>query len=153
MKKPIYIFDLDGTLANIDHRVPILRDTELEDGTRWQHFYEACPSDTLIQPVATLFNALSGYRTWIWTGRGEEVRGLTCDWLYNKGLYEEYNTALRMRATGDHRTDAMIKEEWLLSLSEDDRRDLVCVFDDRDSVVDMWRSHGITCMQVASGAF
>jgi hypothetical protein len=31
--------------------------------------------------------------------------------------------------------------------------DIVCVFDDRQKVVDMWRDMGLTCMQVAPGNF
>ena len=31
--------------------------------------------------------------------------------------------------------------------------DIFCVFDDRQKVVDMWRSLGLTCLQVAPGDF
>lgn len=34
-----------------------------------------------------------------------------------------------------------------------DRARLVAVFDDRSSVVTMWREHGVTCFQVAPGDF
>ncbi|WP_435575134.1 hypothetical protein [Burkholderia plantarii] len=34
-----------------------------------------------------------------------------------------------------------------------DRRRIVAVFDDRDSVVAMWRDAGVTCFQVAPGEF
>ena len=48
-----------------------------------------------------------------------------------------------------------LKQHWLDDLFPIDskRLDIVCVFDDRDKVVDMWRKNGLTCMQVAPGNF
>jgi FMN phosphatase YigB (HAD superfamily) len=34
--KPLYIFDLDGTLADCQHRTPILSETD--DPNRWRRF-------------------------------------------------------------------------------------------------------------------
>ena len=34
-----------------------------------------------------------------------------------------------------------------------DKDDVFAVFDDRQQVVDMWRSNGLTCFQVADGDF
>jgi hypothetical protein len=34
-----------------------------------------------------------------------------------------------------------------------DKSDILCIFDDRDKVVKMWRSNGIACFQVAPGDF
>ena len=34
-----------------------------------------------------------------------------------------------------------------------DKDDVFAVFDDRNQVVDMWRSNGLTCFQVAKGDF
>ena len=48
--------------------------------------------------------------------------------------------------------DDKLKQMWLDQLFTD-KSDIVCVFDDRQKVVDMWRSHGLTCMQVAPGDF
>jgi len=36
---------------------------------------------------------------------------------------------------------------------DDKRKDILCVFDDRQKVVDMWRKNGITCFQVNYGDF
>ena len=51
--------------------------------------------------------------------------------------------------------DDKLKQRWLDDLFPIDskRLDIVCVFDDRDKVVDMWRKNGLTCMQVAPGNF
>ena len=50
--------------------------------------------------------------------------------------------------------DDKLKQHWLDSLFEGDRKnDIVCVFDDRDKVVKMWRENGLDCFQVANGNF
>ena len=39
------------------------------------------------------------------------------------------------------------------AMSDEDKKRLICIFDDRNKVVNMWRSLGITCLQVANGDF
>jgi hypothetical protein len=54
-----------------------------------------------------------------------------------------------MRDEGDHRPDIILKKEWLDAC--DVKPSLV--FEDRASVVSMWRENGIRCCQVAPGDF
>jgi hypothetical protein len=56
-----------------------------------------------------------------------------------------------MRPEKDYTPDDALKHKWLMELGGPDK--IFCVFDDRQKVVDMWRSHGITCFQVAPGKF
>jgi len=58
-----------------------------------------------------------------------------------------------MRRSGDFTPDDVLKKQWLDSMLPEDRERLVCVFDDRDRVVKMWRDNGVTCLQVAPGEF
>lgn len=55
MSRPLYIFDLDGTLANCQHRVTLLN---TDDPNRWRKFYAACDLNTPIHPVINIFDAL-----------------------------------------------------------------------------------------------
>ena len=48
MTTPLYIFDLDGTIALIDHRRPLL---ESKSSDRWQKFFAACVDDEPNKPV------------------------------------------------------------------------------------------------------
>jgi hypothetical protein len=57
-----------------------------------------------------------------------------------------------MRPAGDMRKDAIVKRE-LFDRHVRDRYDVTCILDDRSQVVDMWRSLGLTCLQVAPGEF
>lgn len=81
---------------------------------------------------------------------------LTFEWLHKQiKLFEMdsyYNPILYMRAEGDHRPDWVVKKE--LFLNEICKKyDVKLVIDDRQQVVDMWRSLGLTCFQVAEGNF
>jgi hypothetical protein len=57
-----------------------------------------------------------------------------------------------MRKYGDYRKDYVVKREIYEQLIAPDY-DILCVLDDRNSVVDMWREIGLTCLQVAPGDF
>jgi hypothetical protein len=57
-----------------------------------------------------------------------------------------------MRGDGDKRPDHIVKKI-ILSDMRKVGLDPVLVFDDRQSVVDMWRGEGLTCLQVAPGDF
>ena len=59
----------------------------------------------------------------------------------------------RTGATSWKRPDEELKSYWYLSLSEEDKKRLVAVFDDRTKLVKMWRSLGVACFQVAEGDF
>lgn len=162
--KPLYIFDLDGTLALTEHRQHILDDKD--DPRRWQKFFAACVDDTPNLPVIRTLQALrkSGAECWIWSGRSDEVRPQTVEWLCKHGCFGNTNGFLpawpfqaperfRMRAAGDYTPDEELKFGWLSELEPPERNRLAAVFDDRDKVVAMWRRYGVPCFQVASGNF
>lgn len=139
------IFDLDGTLANCEHRVKHLQGPVKD----WEAFYADCHLDEPIEPMVTVARTLSHVHMFqIWTGRTEAVRAKTTDWLWAQGLRIR-PIHLRMRPVGDHRPDFELKTEWL------DEGTFVpdIIFEDRASVVAMWRERGILCAQVAPGDF
>ena len=138
------ICDLDGTLADIEHRRHFITNGRRD----WPGFFAACPDDTPISPVVETVKTLAaaGHRVEIWSGRSDEVREKTEAWLKAAGLG---GLPLTMRRHGDHTPDDQLKESWLLA--EATPPDLV--FDDRNKVVAMWRRHGIVCAQVAPGDF
>lgn len=145
--KPLYIFDLDGTLALIEHRRHFVEG----DKKDWPAFFAACVDDKPNFPVIGVMHALenSGAEIRIWSGRSDEVRGLTEKWLKNFDCLHP----LTMRKAGDHQPDEKLKADWLDSMLPEDRERLRVIFDDRDRVVAMWRSKGVTCFQVAPGDF
>lgn len=142
----IFAFDLDGTLANIEHRLRYINGPKKD----WKGFFEACVDDRPITEMVELAGDLetAGHRIEIWSGRSEVVRPQTEEWLNDNFIY--YRT-LRMRAVGDYRADDIVKGEWLDALDPSQRPRIA--FDDRTRVVEMWRSRGIRCCQVAPGDF
>jgi hypothetical protein len=149
----LYIFDLDGTLCNIDHRRPILDDTS--NSHRWDDFYEACDKDTPNQAVISTLHALwaADQDIWFFSGRSESVRRKTTVWLWSNTYLMPSWFHLMMRPIGDSRPDDVLKQEFLDNMLLEDRQRLVAVFDDRDKVVAMWRRNGVACFQVAPGNF
>jgi phosphoserine phosphatase len=152
--RPLYIFDLDGTLANVEHRRHILQDTA--DPQRWNKFYAACVDDT---PVVSVLNTLwliarsLDVEVRIWSGRSEAVREQTEEWLMKYLRMPSVVNTIVMRKVNDYTPDEVLKKTWYLALSDHDRKRLVAVFDDRTKVVEMWREMGVACFQVAQGNF
>lgn len=137
------VFDLDGTLALTEHRAHHLQ----KEPKDWRAFYAACDQDAPCREVIAIARAMmvTGHRIEIWSGRSGEVSGKTREWLCANGLAA---LNIRMRAEGDHQPDTTLKAAWM---ERHGRPDLV--FEDRASMVAMWRSHGIVCCQVAPGDF
>lgn len=143
-RRMFVVFDLDGTLALTKHREHFLN-REKKD---WRGFYAACDRDEPCRQIFRILHALdaTGAEIEIWTGRSNEVADKTAAWLALNGIG---HIKIKMREESDHRPDTVLKEEWL---SECDVKPSL-VFEDRASVVAMWRSHGIVCCQVAPGDF
>lgn len=151
----LYIFDLDGTLADIEHRKYLL--DQKDNPLRWREFYALCGGD---EPKLDVINTMerlkqSGADIYFFSGRSDEVRGLTVDWLTSNTSFtpEELETVLCMRENGDCTPDDDLKRSWYNNMLVVDRDRLVAVFDDRDRIVKMWREEGVTCYQVAPGNF
>jgi hydroxymethylpyrimidine pyrophosphatase-like HAD family hydrolase len=145
MKKDTVIFDLDGTLALIEHRRKYI------SGKRknWNRFFEECDKDLPNVPVIRMNQLLhnAGYKIIILSGRSKQVEKKTYDWLKKHEI--KYHMIL-MREERDYTPDDILKKNWLDTL---DKEKILCVFDDRDKVVNMWRDNNITCFQVAEGDF
>ena len=141
------VFDLDDTLADNAHRHHILadkKDHEIDEET-WSTFFDACNHDVPVPQIIAICTSLifGGHKIEIWTGRTEAVRAKTDAWLQSNLPYFLKINALRMRAVDDFRSDTEVKGQWV---KEHGKPDLV--FDDRNKVVDWWRSIGVVCCQV-----
>jgi len=145
------IFDLDGTLAIINER---REKATLPNGKMdWETFFDPAniELDKPNVPVIDVFRvmAAAGYRVGVFSGRDAISYNETLQWLQK---YEVNFDFIRMRPIGSNTPDDVLKKQWLddeLNAGEE----ILCVFDDRDKVVKMWRDNGITCMQVNYGDF
>jgi hypothetical protein len=152
MKTMTVIFDLDGTLALIDKR----RELAVIESTgkiNWEIFFN--PDNIQLDepniPVIKTFQAMKqvGFRVGIFSGRDSISEKETKEWLAENGINWDF---IRMRPQGDFTPDDILKKQWL-----DDEinqgHSILCVFDDRDKVVKMWRENRIACFQVEYGNF
>jgi phosphoglycolate phosphatase-like HAD superfamily hydrolase len=147
--KNIVIFDLDGTLALIDERRQL---AALPNGKiNWDVFFDPrnIALDKPNPAVVEMFKTLSrdGYEMLILSGRDARSQTETIAWLHENDIFFD---GLLMRPEGSFTPDDVLKKSWLDNIGADR---VVCVFDDRDKVVQMWRDNGLTCFQVAPGNF
>ena len=148
------IFDLDGTLALIDDR----RQLATKDNGKmdWDVFFDPknISLDLPNHPVITMVQMMKeqGLSVVIFSGRSKATKEATKEWL---NTFNVPFDVLKMRPTSKEfmfMPDDKLKQGWLDSLFPN-KEDILCVFDDRDKVVKMWRDNGINCFQVAEGDF
>jgi len=153
--KDIIVVDIDGTISIVGDRLEYLK----EDPPNWDDFYENCgedkPNQNVIETVQQLgandghYDPSPIYDIVYCTGRRESVREKTMDWLLKYGLPYPSHHELLMRPDGDHRHDTELKPE----LIEPYKDRILCILEDRNSMVKKWRELGYTCLQVQEGDF
>ena len=163
------IFDLDGTLANIDSR----RDISMKPNGRLDWNVFAAPNSILaldkpnapVIKMAQMFKA-DGFKIVIFSGRNDRGFDATVQWLNDfkvpfdllvmrpdKFKDKSWPIADGNPATPDMRfmPDEILKKKMLDAFV--DINDVFLVVDDRDKVVKMWRDLGLNTFQVAPGDF
>ncbi len=171
--KDFVIVDVDGTIADCEHRrhyvrqvckacgsnveksmtlegKPVLHCTNalchaLYTGKKdWPKFFEECVNDTPIQPIMDLVLMLSKkYYILIVSGRPMDTCGIATEDWLLKQQVPYRH--LFMRDNGDSRDDTIVKHEIaeLLPLER-----IAYVIDDRPKVLRMWQSLGLTTLAV-----
>ena len=137
-KPDAILVDLDGTVAIMGRRSPY--DTS--------KVHLDTPNQPVIRAVRAMYEA--GHTIIYCSGRTDDGREATEEWL--KKHVGVPHAGLHMRVTGDTRKDSVVKQE----IYEGELKHawhIVAVFDDRNQVVTMWRSLGLTVFQVADGDF
>lgn len=135
--------DIDGTLALFGNENPYERDFS---------------KDQVNTPVAYILDTMSHEdrpddsshpMIILMSGRSGKFEKQTREWLEAHSIpYDE----LHMRAEGDTRKDSVVKQE-LYEAHIKGKYNVLFVLDDRNQVVELWRSLGLTCLQVADGNF
>ena len=148
----IVLCDIDGTLANCDHRRKLLPSGKMD----WKYFLnpDLVALDLPIVPVLNTVHALQADDNYVIfvTGRHEGLRSATHNWLIQHFcmLEDDPPEILRMRKADDFRPDHIIKEEILDSIILDMGGPPHLVIDDRPSVLSMWARRGIFTLSVPS---
>lgn len=165
----IYVFDLDGTIANLNHRLHFVTppidprvaapkevwEQHKDWKPDWPAFFDACADDTPIEWVIDLMRMLRRLElltgkvglVLVLSGRSDRVRGITEDWMRQHQIPYDF---LLMRKEGDHRPDEIVKLEILRGFLEAGTvygSQVEFIVDDRQKVVDMWRRNGFNVLQ------
>ena len=174
MEKKTIIFDLDGTLALVEKRVEkaiIRKKANGEDDLDWGIFFDGKNVLELDEPNYPVISMAQmyyekGFNIVIFSGRNDRSYEETQQWLeeyevpYNllvlrpdKFQSDSYPIARANLATPEmrHMPDEILKKAMIDKFVDID--DVFMTVDDRQKVVDMWRSLGLTCFQVAPGDF
>lgn len=140
------ICDIDGTLALFGDANPYDRDF-LQDKLN--------PS---VGNVLSTYRAVCGdgwgvVKIIIVSGRKDKYKAQTEEWLHKNNVYYD---ALYMRKTltdgQPEPKDVVVKKE-IYETYIKGKYNVLFVLDDRNQVVEFWRSEGLTCLQVAEGDF
>lgn len=136
------ICDLDGTLA-------LLGDRDVYDASRCDVVDTPNPAVVAVLKMALHF----GHPILFCSGRESKDREPSIRFI-KKALPDitDADWKLFMRATGDGRKDSIVKQE-LYDANIKDKYNVLFVLDDRNQVVDFWRSIGLPTFQVAEGDF
>jgi len=153
-KPKAVLVDIDGTIAHMrDYRGPF----------DWKSVGKDDPDLNVMQVISWIREGMWSYHARIggfqhgkpvpkvilMSGRDRSCEQETRDWATSWDFnFDE----LFMRPEKDMRADNIVKHE-LFNEHIRDNYDVVMVFDDRNQVVDMWRSMGIQVAQVAEGDF
>jgi len=136
--------DVDGTLTNCDHRRPLVSNGRKD----WKQFHALAGEDTPNHQIIDIVNGLYllGWTIYLTTARPADSRAMTESWMLH---YKVDYHKMFMRHRWDNGPDHLVKFAMLQSFPK--KPDLA--IDDRNTVVQMWRNHGILTLQVAEGDF
>ena len=145
--KQTIIFDVDGTIADVEHRRHFVN-----GNNDWDSFRKETVNDTPVQWVCDIAKRFiaQGDEVAFFSARNESERDITekqiSDWIGDghKGVF--------LRPNDDFTPDDVFKSE-LADKFIDMGGKIDLIFDDRQKVVDMWRDKGFTVVQVADGDF
>lgn len=132
------VFDLDGTVCLHQGRLP--------------YDWDKIPTDMCDLRMQNLIEKLNlqAIKIIFLTGRPNSARELTNQWLHSN--FPTINYTLLMRDSSDMRSGEIVKKEiWEKEIKNE--YNTLCVFEDSNKCVDMWRDLGILTCQVANGDY
>ncbi len=145
------VCDLDGTLCDISHRLPFVQNLPEGQKKDWKSFFSAIEFDVLRTEVLDKLLALEeqGSKIIFVSARPDTYRKQTEAWLEKVLKGYPLGFTLIMRDSRDKRDDTLVKSEIYEKFLK--HLNVVKVFDDRPSVIRMWREKGLEVEDVGKG--
>ena len=136
----IYVFDLDGTMCNIKHRLHhILVDRSKGEKKNFPEFYRAVPNDLPIEEIVALNQVLPAENIYLITGRSMECVDDTKELLAKHGIRW---SRLYMRWHHNFEHDVDLKRH----MADEFIENIIFAIDDRPRIVEMWRENNVPCI-------
>jgi FMN phosphatase YigB (HAD superfamily) len=146
-KRKAAIFDVDGTLANVDPYLHNIRNinNDPEFKKNYDKFHEeSIGAEPNQEAIDYLRDAMeNGLDIVVVTSRREWWRGVTSIWMAKNGIYHD---ALYMRKDGDFRKDYEVKDDILYRINK--QWDVMHAFDDNPAVIELWEKNGIPTTKI-----
>ena len=146
-KRPAYIFDVDGTLADVSsilHYVKGDRTTEKFKKNFHKFHAESVNVPPHKEVVEMVWEAVdAGFDIIVVTARKEMWRAQTSIWLAIHGIPSD---ALFMRQDADNRKDYEVKKDILGHIEQ--FWDVAHAVDDNPNVIKLWQEHGIETTKI-----
>lgn len=138
-----YIFDVDGTLANVDPYIHLVRGPNKDYDAFHEASIDALPNFEVVQMLNQAF--FDQMHILIVTSRKENWRGLTSRWLANNDIGHH---ALYMRKDDDHRPDYEVKKDILNQIKK--HWNVIHAVDDNPNIIRLWEEHGISTTKIGN---
>lgn len=149
-KRKAWIFDVDGTLANVDSILHFIvnfdNDSEFKKNFNkfHGHSHEVPAHDEVVDMLWDVIDNQKGDIIVV-TARKEEWRSHTAFWLKKNGIPHD---ALFMRADGDFRTDYEVKKDILEKINI--FWDVQHAVDDNPKIIKLWEENGIPTTKIGT---
>lgn len=152
-KDSVVICDIDGTIADTSNRIHyvVKPDDAKEDWKKdWKGFFSEISEDPVIEETKKkLIAHFNEGKTVIFlSARPEQYREITMRWLAKNFLTFSYT--IIMRKSGDKRADTEVKKD-MFEQYFPDREVVHVIYDDRPSVIRLWKSMGLNVVDVGKG--
>lgn len=147
-----YIFDIDGTLANMNHRMHHIQ----EGNNDWKKFMDPelvakdVPYERGIQLCKRLYE--QGANILFVTGRNEGLRKVTSEWLNNHLGHKLHESYLQMRPLDDYRVASVYKNGVLKKFLKESKilGSSGLAFDDDDYMTSVYERYGLLHLHAPS---
>jgi len=143
LKPTAYIYDVDGTLANVDPYLHYVRGSNKDYDAFHEASVDALPNYDVVQMLNN--SVADQHAILIVTSRKEKYRGLTSMWLAKNNIRSH---GLFMRADNDNRPDYEAKKDMLDKITK--LWNVVHAVDDNPNVIKLWEDHNIPTTKIGT---
>ncbi|MFN7584046.1 MAG: hypothetical protein ACK5P0_01665 [bacterium] len=143
MKPLAHIYDVDGTLANVDPFLHHVRGGNKDYDAFHYSSIDALPNTEVVEMLNNSYS--DKYSVIIVTSRKEKYRGITSLWLHKNNIRSH---ALFMRADDDNRPDYEVKKDILNKINE--LWEVTHAVDDNPHVIKLWEENNIPTTKIGT---